>query len=429
MADGITVSALNAGPQMAWQIKVIATPARETLCQPARLAVVSSHPIQYQCPIWQKLAGRPDTTLRVFFGSDFSVRGYHDKGFGQTVRWADSLLAGYDHQSLSSSPINSFFFAGSLQLLQRLRDFQPTACLINGYSPLLYWHTVVVCRWLGIPLIMRAETTDVDRHRGPLHRVLRDTVLKIFYAQLSGFLAIGHNSRQHYQRLGVRPQRCGLAPYCVDSDLFEQQYKQRVPGKLRQSLSIPSAALVVLFSGKLIEKKDPFTLLDAIVQLPTVAGRPVHSIFLGDGNLRQSLEQKARESACDRVHFIGWQPQEKLGEVYADADMLVLPSVFSETWGLVVNEAMQFGVPCIVSDRVGCGPDLIRDSETGFIFPHGDAAALRLQIAKLASLLVSKREQIHAACRDRVALYSVAAAAAGIAEALTHLPAARISLP
>jgi len=90
------------------------------------------------------------------------------------------LLAGYDHQSLSSSPINSFFFAGSLQLLQRLRDFQPTACLINGYSPLLYWHTVVVCRWLGIPLIMRAETTDVDRHRGPLHRVLRDTVLKIF---------------------------------------------------------------------------------------------------------------------------------------------------------------------------------------------------------------------------------------------------------
>ena len=215
----------------------------------------------------------------------------------------------------------------------------------------------------------------------------------------------------------------------MDSDLFEQQYKERVPGKLRQSLSIPSAALVVLFSGKLIEKKDPFTLLDAIVQLPTVAGRPVHSIFLGDGNLRQSLEQKARESAGDRVHFIGWQPQEKLGEVYADADMLVLPSVFSETWGLVVNEAMQFGVPCIVSDRVGCGPDLIRDSETGFIFPHGDAAALRLQIAKLASLLVSKREQIHAACRDRVALYSVAAAAAGIAEALTHLPAARISLP
>jgi len=389
-----------------------------------RLAVVTTHPIQYQCPIWRNLAARPNVLVKVFFASDFSVRGYIDPGFSQQVRWTVPLLDGYEHEFLGSGPVGPRTtgpMIGATSLANRLRSFAPTACLLNAYSPLLYWHALAACRLEGIPVMLRAETTDVDQDRTLLRRLRRDAALKVFYAGVSRFLAIGHNSRAHYERLGVRGERIGFAPYCVDSDLFESQYARRQRGFIRSQLAIPPNALLVLFSGKLIPKKDPLTLLDAVAGVPDVHGRPVHLVFLGDGDLRGQLEQAAAATAAGRVHFLGFQQQEKLGDVYTDADMLVLPSLYTETWGLVVNEAMQFGLPCIVSDRVGCGADLIRPGDTGYVFPHGEGAALRSALRALSDQVLVRRDAIHALCRERVAGYSVQTAADGILDNALHL--------
>jgi glycosyltransferase involved in cell wall biosynthesis len=385
-----------------------------------RLAVVTTHPIQYQCPIWRNLASRPDVDLKVFFASDFSVRGYVDSGFGQHMKWTVPLLDGYEHEFLGTGPVTPGTVGpviGSRSLAGRLRAFAPTACLLNAYSPLLYWHALAACRMQRIPAMLRAETTDVDQDRTPMRRTLRDAALKAFYAGVSKCLAIGHNSRAHYERLGVPAERIGFAPYCVDSDLFESQYVRRQRGIIRARFGIPMDALLVLFSGKLIPKKDPVTLLEAVVGVPEVQGRPVHLVFLGNGELRERLEQAAATAAFGRVHFLGFQQQEQLGEVYADADMLVLPSLYTETWGLVVNEAMQFGVPCIVSDRVGCGPDLIRATETGFVFPRGDRSALRSAIQAVAGQVIGRNDVIQKLCRERVAGYTTQAAAEGIIQA------------
>lgn len=400
------------------------SPSRRPSARPARLAVVTTHPIQYQCPIWRNLAGRPDLEVKVFFASDFSVRGYVDPGFSQHMRWTVPLLDGYEHQFFGSgrvAPRTTGPLAGRTSLSRRLRAFAPTACLLNAYSPLLYWHALAVCRMQGTPVLLRAETTDVDQDRSFVRRSMRDAALKVFYSGVSRFLAIGHNSRAHYERLGVDRERIGFAPYCVDSDLFEAQYARRRRGLMRSQLSIPPNALVVLFSGKLIPKKDPLTLLDAVSGVPEVGGRPLHVVFLGDGELRGRLTQAAAVTAAGRVHFLGFQQQENLGDVYTDADMLVLPSLYTETWGLVVNEAMQFGVPCIVSDRVGCGPDLISATNTGAVFPHGDSAALRAAIKLLANQITSRKGALHSLCRDRVSRYTVQAASDGIAAGLAAI--------
>lgn len=382
-----------------------------------RLAVVATHPIQYQCPVWRRLANRPEVVLKVFFASDCSVRGYHDPGFARQVRWSVPLLDGYEHEFLGTGPVSRWTMGpvlGGKSLARRLREFGPDACLLNAYSPLLYWHALSVCRLAGVPVLLRAEATDVDRHRGRVHRGLRDLVLKWFYSGVAACLAIGVNARTHYERLGVRPERIGFAPYCVDTDLFESQYVARSPGRLRDKLAIARDSLVILFSGKLIPKKDPLTLLEAVAGQPMVAGRSVHLVFLGDGPLRMPLEQQAAATAPGRVHFLGFQQQEDLGDVYADADILVLPSVYEETWGLVVNEAMQFGVPCVVSDRVGCAPDLIIPGRTGAVFPHGDVNSLRDAIVRVAASKVERGAEIHEWCRGHISGYSIDAAADGI---------------
>jgi glycosyltransferase involved in cell wall biosynthesis len=97
--------------------------------------------------------------------------------------------------------------------------------------------------------------------------------------------------------------------------------------------------------------------------------------------------------------------------------VLVLPSDEGETWGLVVNEAMLCGLPVVVSDRVGCGPDLVRDGETGLRYPCGDVEALASALAVLAADPEGRARRGRAA-QELVAQYSIARAVEGTARAV-----------
>src|SRR4029077_19922149 len=112
------------------------------------------------------------------------------------------------------------------------------------------------------------------------------------------------------------------------------------------------------------------------------------------------------------VSFAGFLNQTELTRAYAAGDCLVLPSDYGETWGLVVNEAMVCGLPAIVSDRVGCGPDLVEPGVTGAIFPFGDVQLLAQRLCDLAA----DRARAHAMgqrAEERIRDYSVDHAVAG----------------
>ncbi len=387
--------------------------------RPKRLAIVTTHPIQYQCPVWRALAARDDLEVKVFFGSDFSVRGYTDREFGTTVNWGGSLLEGFDSETLSHDELKSQWFGATHDILGPLRRYRPDACLLNAYAPLLYWNALRACRKLGIPVLLRAETTDVAQPRSQLKRFLRDAALRRFYSGVSCFLAIGTNSRRHYERLGISPSRIGFAPYCIDTDAFESQYAATRDSRslLRRRLGIADEDIVVLFSGKLVPKKDPETLVRAIGMRDSFEGRRVRLLVVGDGTLRNELQSLADQVAPQRVHFLGFKQQCEMGELFAASDMLVLPSAFGETWGLVVNEAMQFGLPCIVSDRVGCGLDLIHNDKTGRVFCSGNIADLCYAIERVWEMLADNPSRTQAAVRAHVGAFSIGATAHGIAAA------------
>jgi len=374
--------------------------------------------VQYQCPVWRYLAAdQRVSAIKVIFQSDYSVRGYYDKGFAQDVRWTVPLLDGFESVALSHKVVKSFLDPGApVGILNELRAFRPNVCLLNSYLPLLYVNALLACRCLGVPVLLRAEATDADQDRSPLKRTVRDAALRAFYTNVFSVLAIGHNSRTHYARLGLPSQRIGFSPYCVDSELLERQYTAATRGTFRRAHGIPQDAVVVLFSGKLIEKKDPLRIIEALAGVDTFRMRAIHVVMMGEGALRREIEDRSRMLSV-KTHLVGFRPQESLGEVYADADLLVLPSRYSETWGLVVNEALQFGVPCIVSDRVGCHPDLVVEGVTGYVFAHGSTTALRAQILKLIDAVCVDRAALHNACRRKVEAYSSTAAAAGIVEA------------
>ena len=394
-----------------------------------RVAVLATHPIQYQAPLWRALALRPDLKLHVFFGSDISVRGYRDEGFGVKVQWDVPLLAGYEHTFLSQDLALhriSFWEPWAKNLRKHLHVFSPDVVLLTAYNSVFWIGALLQARLLGLPVVLRHEASDAASSRSSCKAFVRDLALRGFYSQIARFAAIGTEARQHLGRLGIPADRIGWAPYCVDSVQVEAQVGQWLPRRdeLRAKLGIGAGDVALIFSGKLIPKKQPLLILDAIEGLSPSRRQRIHLIVMGDGELRADVERKGRQVLGARFHQAGFVNQSEMGQWYAAADCLVLPSKkgAGETWGLVVNEALQFGLPAVVSDGVGCHPDLVGPA-TGRVFRSGSADDLARALSETMSSLLGNRAATAAACRERVGLFSLGMAERGLTESLHHFAA------
>jgi len=225
---------------------------------------------------------------------------------------------------------------------------------------------------------------------------------------------MGEPFRRHWQRMGIPENRLFFSPYAVDTELFEEQYLRTSREQVRKELGIRDHELVILFCGKLIPIKAPELLLEALSKIPN--RERLFLLIVGDGALREVVETRGRLLLGDRFLMAGFVNQSMIGKYYRAADVLVLPSRY-ETWGLVVNEAMQFGLPAIVSSAVGCRYDLVRDGETGFVFQAGDARSLAERFVWCLEAPDHLREMGRRA-RERIAGYTVKAACDGILQAV-----------
>jgi glycosyltransferase involved in cell wall biosynthesis len=223
-------------------------------------------------------------------------------------------------------------------------------------------------------------------------------------------------SRRHFERLGVPASRLAFSPYCVDTTPFETEEADRPRWRdwTRRALGLTDDHIVILYAGKLSRRKGVDLLVSAVRLLPAGVSNRVAILVVGDGDERPRLQQQAERAPAVRLLVAGFQDQHHLSRYYHAADLLVLPSRHSETWGLVVNEALHHGVPCVVSDRVGCAPDLIND-RTGVVFGAESVDALGAALARAFAL--RGRLDVRQACRSLVSGYTVEAAAEGIANA------------
>jgi len=381
-----------------------------------RLVTVETHPIQYHAPIWRLLGERHGIRVTAVYGSDFSVAGYRDREFGSQFAWDTDLMSGYEPVFLSRSAEGGAKTAEAVRtrgLKRALRAAHADAVLLVGYSPLFYGAACAHALGLGIPVLFRGETTDHARSRGGLAAFVRDQALRRLYARCARVLYIGERSRRHFERLGCRAEKTVFSPYGVDTTPFrcDAGARRELRGATRGRLGIDPAERVLLFCGKLSPRKGVDRILPALAGLARSTGLRARALFLGSGELESALREQARATGVPAT-FTGFQNQSRLSGHYHASDALVLPSRHSETWGLVVNEALHHGIPCAVSAAVGCAPDLIEPGRTGEVFDDPEPS------------LVAALERVFAyaytaadLCRQKVSAYSLDAAAAGIATA------------
>lgn len=384
-----------------------------------RLLVVQTHFIQYFAPLFRELAGRPGIELTVAYATDLGLREGLDVQFGQRVKWDISLGDGYhwvvmpEHPAVESVPTGLHRRNWSVRELVARAD----AVLLSSF----YSATDQIAAWTAWrshkPLLYRSESTLLPPHGGWLRRAARAVLLPLLYRGVSAGIYIGEQNRRQLLRYGVPDERLYFGPYSVDNDAFIARARELVPQRLalRERLGLRPDLPVILFAGKLMPKKQPLLLLEAFARLQ--ATLPSQLLFMGDGELRPELERWIAEQQTPRVHMTGFLNQSRVGEGYAAADVLVLPSARDETWGLVMNEAMCFGLPVVASDRVGGALDLVREGETGRTFHFDDTDGL---VMALRDVLADEgqRQRMGRAARNLIDGYSIRATADGIVSAL-----------
>ena len=358
---------------------------------PTKISYLISHPIQYFTPLFRQLSQQQEIDLTVYYCSDTSKTGHVDKGFSTKIIWDIPLLGGYRHiflnnLFLTTSLDNRFWSLINFSIVKSLFYDKSDIVIIHGWGYFTNFLAVITAKVLGKQVWLRGENPFNQEVKKPkLIRMMKKIILQFgLFKLVDRFLYIGSQNRDFYIYYGVKRNKFLYAPYCVDNTYFKAQHRNLLHQRdnIRKHYNVPLDCVVILFSGKFIQKKRPLDLLKAYALLKDL---PVALIMVGEGELRKPMEDFIVQSNLKDVLLTGFINQSEIGKFYSLADIFVLPSGAGETWGLVVNEAMLFQLPIVVSNAVGCAGDLVVSGENGFIFKEGDVDELARRLSELTT--------------------------------------------
>ena len=253
-------------------------------------------------------------------------------------------------------------------LSRALRSARPDVILCGGYSYVASWQALAWARYHNVPFFLWSES--VLQHRRSGHAIV-EFLKNQFLRKCDGFVVPGTSAREYLLVQGINPGAIFTAPNAVANEFFGQAAAlvRKEADTKRSELSLPERCF--LFVGRLVREKGVLDLIAAYAKLDAATRRKVGLVFVGEGKARHELEAQALSISPGVVRFAGFVHREQLAAYYALAEALILPT-HTDTWGLVVNEAMACSLPVVVSRVAGCTTDLIREQWNGMLVSAGD---------------------------------------------------------
>lgn len=345
-----------------------------------RLAILASHPVQYYAPLFRALAKRLDLT--VFYAHDANANDQARAGFGIGFEWDVDLLSGYKHSFLvnvAHNPgLDRFGGVDTPEIRTRLQEGRFDVLLVMGWYQKSFIQGLIAAKRLGVPVMVRGDS-HLDTPRNFLKVFAKRIVYPLFLRSFDAALVVGKRNRTYWEHYGYPKNRIFEAPHCVDNAFFAGRATPEERKSLRESLGVKPETKLALLAGKLIPLKRPFDVIDAIA-INRATGYNLELLIAGSGPLEDEVRERGKQKGVP-IHFLGFYNQTEMPQAYAAADTLVMCSE-SETWGLVVNEALASGTPAIIADSVGCAPDLADLFGCNAVFQMGNVSELAEKLSK-----------------------------------------------
>ena len=379
-----------------------------------KLVIVTEIIAPYRIPVFNALAERREVDLHVVFLSE------NDPSIRQWQIYKDEIKFQYDVLPSWRRRFGRYNLLVNRKAPSALNRIKPDAVLCGGYNYLASWQCAYWARVHRVPLLLWSESTALDKRRG--HRLVEFTKAR-FLSLCRAFVVPGKSSLKYLRDLGITEGRIFVAPNAVDIRLFAglAEEARRNASQVRARLSLPSRYF--LYVGRLVRAKGVYELLEAYARLDRETRAKVGLVFVGDGVERPELMERASQILPGAIQFVGFVQRDGLPDLYALADALIFPT-HSDTWGLVVNEAMSCGLPVIVTNVAGCAADLVEDGWNGFVVSPGNSAQLAEAMARIAGDSAPRAEMAFRS-RERIAAYSPEAWAEGLVKAVEYVCAAK----
>jgi glycosyltransferase involved in cell wall biosynthesis len=380
------------------------------------IVFLNSHPIQYFAPLYKELTLSKKLDVQVWYASDHGINDDVDLQFGRKVKWDIPMLDGYNYLFLKNNSRvpginNGFFGLINFDLFLRIKNLpKSTIIVIPGWNYLSYWFAFAAAFLYGKRIAFRSESPlSHEKNKSRVKRYFRHVLFRyVVFKRIDFAFYIGSENLYFYNYFKVDHHKLIYTPYSVDNVKFQQQYdyykKTTSKANLRVDLNIPVDKKVILYSGKFIHKKNP---LDIIRAFATLQNKNSYLILMGDGELGNDISKCIDECKVnDRVLITGFINQSEISKYYFLSDVLVMASGYGETWGLSVNEAMNFKLPIIVSDIVGCSKDLVIDEYNGYVFQCGNISDLNSKLETILNFNQQEIEKLGDHSRDIINKYS-----------------------
>lgn len=345
-----------------------------------RLAIVTTHPIQYYAPVFKLLHERGRIAIKVYYTWGEAAANKYDPGFKKSFNWDLPLHEGYPYEWAVNTAANpgSHHFKGVITpgLNKQIMEWGPDAVLVFGWA--YKGHLSAMCYFKGkVPVFFRGDSTLLDATSG-IKSTVKKLWLRSVYKKVDCAFYVGSNNKAYFKAFGLGDDKLLFAPHAIDNERFGADHQQEATA-LRAGLGLSPDDILILFAGKFERKKNPLILLEAFKKIKTPG---LHLLFVGNGELEHQLKHGAGTDG--HIHFMDFKNQTQMPAIYQAANLFCLPSAGpGETWGLAVNEAMAAGKAVLVSDKVGCAVDLVKDNINGEVFNSQSVEALTEALQRL----------------------------------------------
>ena len=329
-----------------------------------KLAIITTHPVQYNAPLFKLLHQRKQIEIKVFYTWSQTEAGLkYDPGFGKHISWDVPLLNGYPYLFSYNSALNpgSHHKKGikNPNLITEINTWGANAILVYGWN--FEGHqSVINFFYKKLPLFFRGDSTLLGEQFG-MKKIIRRIYLKFIYSKFSVALYAGEANKAYFLAHGFKKGQLVFMPHAIENERFYVNPQMEIEvAKFKSNLGIKAEATVFLFVGKLDKNKNIELLIETFLKLNNVA----HLIIAGSGKLEHTLV--SQNSNQKNIHFIGFVNQQTMPAIYNSCHVFILPSK-SETWGLAINEAMAAGKAIIASNTCGAAYDLVKHNKNGFV--------------------------------------------------------------
>ena len=340
-----------------------------------------------------------------WYGSDNYNVSSIDKEFGVRIKWDIPLLEGYGYRffrniSWKPSPSSGFWGLINLSMIVELFKIPRSVIVVHGWHYLTHFLVIMLGSLKGHTICIRHDMplSHEKRKMGLKQKVKRFGLKYVLFPRVSYFLYIGTQNRLFYESYNLPHHRLISCPYAVDNARFSNE-KYDIKA-MREKFNIPQEDKVILFSAKYIDKKRPMDLLNAFKKLNK---ENCWLLMIGEGKLRKEMENFIKQNQLKNVLLTGFVNQSVIPQYYAISNVLVMCSTVGESWGLSVNEAMNYNLPLVLSDLTGCSDDLVIEGVNGYTFKTGDVVDLT---QKIKDVLFNNKLSWDVSSRDIIKKYS-----------------------